>query len=93
MESSHNISQHLSADQIKHSYLAHLDEPTRSPVSNRLVSKPHKQREYYRDSYLTARESECVKLLISNKKMVEIAEELGLSKRTVEFYMKNVRTR
>ncbi len=93
MKSSHNITQHLSIDQIKHSYLAHINASTSSPVGDGPVSKPLRQREYYRDGYLTARESECIKLLILNKKLIEIAEELGLSKRTVEFYMKNVRTR
>jgi len=42
------------------------------------------------DSYLTPRETQCVQHLLLGKKYQEIAESLGLSKRTVEFYMKNI---
>jgi DNA-binding CsgD family transcriptional regulator len=42
------------------------------------------------ESYLTAREYECIQELLQGKKYAAIAASLGLSKRTVEFYLKNI---
>ena len=42
------------------------------------------------ESYLTVREYECIQELLQGKKYAAIAASLGLSKRTVEFYLKNI---
>ena len=41
--------------------------------------------------FLTAREFQCVNVLIQKKFYHEVAAELGLSKRTVEFYINNIK--
>lgn len=43
--------------------------------------------------YLTAREEECSLLLLEGMTLKEIAKILGLSPRTVEFYLKNIKTK
>ena|SRR3989344_4255059 len=47
--------------------------------------------EHYPDIYFTQREIDCMVHLLQNKTLSEIASEIGLSKRTVEFYVRNMR--
>ena len=42
---------------------------------------------------LTERQLQCVKYLLQGKTAREIAEILGLSRRTVEYYLSNVKSR
>ncbi len=83
--------------QVTHFYLreimSHVSHSTLCDSTQRDKRKKLSHRHHYGKSYLTPREFDCVKLLLENKKMKEIAFDLGLSKRTVEFYMKNIRQR
>lgn len=45
----------------------------------------------YPDVYFTQRETECMVLLLRGMTITAVAEELGLSPRTVEFYVKNMK--
>lgn len=49
--------------------------------------------EYFQDIYLTNREWQCAQALRGGKRAREIAESLGLSKRTVEFYIKKTKSK
>jgi DNA-binding CsgD family transcriptional regulator len=85
-----------SLDHITSFYLRDIIDCTSQKKPNICLhtkSKELTRRHYYGSSYLTSREFECVKLLLTNKKMKEIGVDLGLSKRTIEFYLKNVRKR
>jgi len=42
-------------------------------------------------SYLTQRERECVAALLNMKFYYQVADALGLSKRTVEYYIENIK--
>jgi len=45
----------------------------------------------YEGVYFTNREAECLMHLLEGKTIVATAKELGLSHRTVEFYVKNMK--
>lgn len=47
----------------------------------------------YGDLYLTQREVDCIVRIIQGKTIVKIATELTLSPRTVEFYLRNVKSK
>jgi len=47
----------------------------------------------YGDLYLTQREVDCIVRIIQGKTIVKIATELALSPRTVEFYLRNVKSK
>lgn len=49
--------------------------------------------EKYGDLYLTRRETECVVHLLQGKTVPETAKILGLSPRTIEFYVKNIKVK
>lgn len=55
--------------------------------------KTYKLGSEYGDSYLTHREAECALRLIQGKTILTIAAELQLSPRTVEFYLKNIKSK
>ena len=55
---------------------------------NKKTKRPN--RINFDNSYLTPRENDCIQQLLQGKKYQEIGDSLGLSKRTVEFYMKNI---
>ena len=66
--------------------------------SKRLLKpkQPKRQTSYvlgekFSNIYFTKRESECMLELLKGKSMKGIAEVLGLSSRTVEFYVKNMK--
>jgi len=46
---------------------------------------------YYPNVYFTMREAECVYLLISYETRKTIGKMLGISSRTVDYYLENVR--
>ncbi len=74
--------------------ITNTDEPAfeeQQAKAEGLIKKP--QRYYLGTAYLTTREIQCVKLLMKNKTMQAIGDSLGLSKRTIEFYMNNIRQR
>ena len=74
--------------------ITNTDEPVveeQQAKAEGLIQKP--QRYYLGSAYLTTRERQCVNLLVKNKTMQAIGDSLGLSKRTIEFYMKNIRQR
>jgi len=45
----------------------------------------------YHGEYFTEREFECVLLLIRGRSLKQIAGDLALSRRTIEYYLKNVK--
>lgn len=45
----------------------------------------------FADIYFTRREAECMALLLNGKRNVDIAEELGLSTRTTEYYFRKMK--
>lgn len=47
----------------------------------------------FRDIHLSQREAECMALILKGKTLSTVAEELKLSIRTVEFYLKNMKTK
>lgn len=47
----------------------------------------------YGDLYLTRREMDCILRVVQGKTIITIATELKLSPRTVEFYLKNVKSK
>lgn len=47
----------------------------------------------YNSTYFTQREAECMVLLLQGKTVNRIADLLNLSPRTVEFYLKNMKTK
>lgn len=47
----------------------------------------------YGELYFTTREGECMLGLLSGKTIVRVAAELELSPRTVEFYLKNMKSK
>jgi len=47
--------------------------------------------EMYTGIYLTRREAECMRYFLQGKTIVGAAEQLNLSPRTVEFYVKNMK--
>lgn len=55
--------------------------------------KTYKLGDKYGDSYLTRREAECALRIIQGKTILTIAAELQLSPRTVEFYLKNIKSK
>lgn len=78
------------------------DEDTHSQIqakrSKTVSSRPAKNTRYYLGkrfghAYITAREADCVAELIQGKTARDIGEALGLSKRSVEYYIDNARTR
>ncbi len=63
------------------------DLPKRRPSKkNRVHLGPE-----FNDKYLTEREAECVELILEGKTYQKAAEELDLSKRSVEFYINNTK--
>lgn len=57
----------------------------RSPLSHYYLG------DSFPNVYLTAREADCMSLLLAGYSNPQVAEELHLSPRTVEFYIKNMR--
>ena len=57
------------------------------------VSKPKQYHlsQAWEGIYLTQREAECIQLCLLGMSMKAIGEELNLSARTIEFYLKNVK--
>ena len=49
--------------------------------------------EKYQNIYLTHREAECVLYLLKGLTVRTVAEKLGLSARTVEFYVNNIKAK
>lgn len=49
--------------------------------------------ERYRNIYFTKREAECMLILIKGKTIAKTAETLNLSPRTIEFYIKNMKSK
>jgi len=47
--------------------------------------------EKFASVYFTQREAECMALMLRNKKNDDVAEILGLSPRTVEYYLERMR--
>lgn len=47
----------------------------------------------YKHTYFTKREAECMVWLLENKTIGDVAMMLGLSKRTVEFYINHMKTK
>jgi len=83
---SHKKSPHK---QIRESKQAHYttENPPKQPPTTRyyLPSKAHKS------IYLTPRETDCVIYLLQGNTMRKTAKILGLSNRTVEFYMAKIK--
>lgn len=47
----------------------------------------------YKHTYFTKREAECMVWLLKNKTIADVAMMLGLSKRTVEFYINHMKAK
>ena len=47
--------------------------------------------DHFANCYLTAREADCMALMLKDCTNAEVAQQLQLSVRTVEFYIKNMR--
>lgn len=47
----------------------------------------------YFETHFTQREAECIVKLLSGKPNDEVASEMALSKRTIEFYIKNMKSK
>lgn|SRR3990167_3788943 len=65
-------------------------------LSNIKRGRPKNLKEYFLGPqfpgiYLTKREADCMFLLVQDMTIVQTAEKLGLSARTVEFYVKNLK--
>lgn len=70
--------------------------PSHSPRPTRQSSRQTVNRQYYLGIhfpgiYLTRREAECVYHLLKGRTMAAAGECLGLSARTIEFYLKNIK--
>jgi DNA-binding CsgD family transcriptional regulator len=66
--------------------------------ANKLVSRRKEVKIYrlgarYKNIYFTRREAECMVWLLKGKTIRRVAMELGLSPRTVEFYLKNMKAK
>ena len=59
--------------------------------SHKIRSKKHFLKSPFQHVYLTPRELETVKALLKHNTMKSAALALGLSHRTVEFYLKNIK--
>lgn len=57
------------------------------------ILKKYSLGERYRNVYLTRREAECTIWLIKGETVKGTAKQLELSPRTVEFYLKNIKTK
>lgn len=72
-------------------YLPFLDDPEDNPTEKTPSSKP--RLDLPGGLYLTHREAECIKLMLTGKTMKAIADQLSLSPRTVEYYIKRLKER
>ena len=74
----------------RYSQLALNDQPKASQPKTK-----RSPREYFpcENSYLTRREAECVYFLLQGLTFKQIGKQLGLSHRTIEFYLKNLKIR
>lgn len=74
-----------SADLSDYSYKNPEKQVKRKPLKVYSLGKR------YGSVYFTQREAECMVLLLRGKTINKVAEKLGLSPRTVEFYLKNMK--
>lgn len=76
-----------------------INEPQQEKIKKYYKSTPLKTSSFRLDVqsvcgvYLTPREAQCMALMLQGATNVEVARKLGLSSRTVEFYIKNMRER
>lgn len=72
----------------------HLNKNNTAPYSN--LTKPVNaefDNSIYFNIYLTKREIKIILLLMAGNSLTEIALELNLSNRTIEFYIKNIKVK
>jgi len=72
-------------------YLAHkaVKQERKTPG----YSKTYFLGDKYQNIYLTQREAECVLCLLTGCSMKKVGEKLGLSARTIEFYVNNIKAK
>ena len=70
-----------------------VDELSISVFKERRDLRTYYLGDSYPELYLTKREAECMFWLIQDCTIAQTASHMGLSARTVEFYMKNLKTK
>lgn len=76
-------------DENKHQSVLATENPI--PRRHLLEARQYPVGEPYADIYFTHREAECLYYLLCGLTIVSTAEQLNLSPRTVEFYVKNMK--
>ena len=86
-------------DQVKSGEYHNKAEDNGSENSGADIRKKKREQRHYhvriddREITLTRREAECVNEVMRGKTFVETGNTLGLSNRTVEYYLNNVKTK
>lgn len=76
--------------------LSYTEEKIISDADIKITKEPREIRTYYLtpqypNVYLTKREAECLFWMVQDHTIIETALKMGLSARTVEFYVKNMK--
>ena len=72
-------------------YFACIPKPKAHKRKKRRIFKMYNLGEKFKDICFSRREAECMMYLLSGKGTIGIAKRLGLSPRTIEFYIRNMK--
>ena len=68
-------------------------QPKQQAKPSKKTYKKYKLGKACKNSYFTEREAECMYWMLKGRTIARIAEELKISPRTVEFYIKHMKTK
>jgi DNA-binding CsgD family transcriptional regulator len=85
-----NLSEFKKHKQLNNNSDFHLNDHGKIKKMKR-PAKRYALGDKYQSVYFTEREAQCMVLLMKGKTIAKVAEELFLSPRTIEFYLKNMK--